>query len=155
MSHVVPTASHALADSILVEIGELTEALHHAEAKMEQELAAFKERWSQDLAPTREQLAALDKELKVYARENHNLFFGKAESCRVNLPHGVLMYDRSDYVVKKRSLTWERLEALGFPEAVKVDKSVNWDLLNTWPEEKLWAVGTEKKTKETFGYELG
>jgi len=48
----------------------------------------------------------------------------------------------------------ERLEEMGFSEAVRVAKSVDWDVLERWPDEKLNLVGTERVPKETIEYEL-
>lgn len=150
-----PTLQHAEADRLLAEYRLARGNLGILEAELQAQIEDLKREWEERLRPNREHLGVLDEQIRSLERQHQALFFGDAESCRVTLPHGVLLYDRGDYVVKKRGVTPERLESLGYPEAVKIAKSVDWDLLAAWPEEKLWAVGTERKIKETFGYEVG
>ena len=57
-------------------------------------------------------------------------------------------------VKRAKAVTPEVLEAHGYLDGVRVEKKVNWDVLEKWPEEKLVAVGTERKTKEDVEYEL-
>jgi hypothetical protein len=98
-------------------------------------------------------LSRLETELKTLAREHHPDFFGESESCRVELPHGALLFALERRVKRARGVL-ENLKAEGFTQAVKIAESVDWDLLETWPEERLWLVGTERKTKEVYAYEV-
>ena len=56
--------------------------------------------------------------------------------------------------VKKARKVLEMLEKLGWTEAIIVEKKVNWQVLETWPEEKLIACGTERVRKVKITYEL-
>ena len=56
--------------------------------------------------------------------------------------------------VQAKDLTPARLKAAGFPEAVRVAESVDWDKLSAWPDERLFMVGTDRQVKEEFSYEL-
>jgi len=60
----------------------------------------------------------------------------------------------SRYLCKAMDLTPARLKAAGFPEAVRVAESVDWDKLSAWPDERLFIVGTDRWVKEEFSYEL-
>ena len=53
-----------------------------------------------------------------------------------------------------KDLTPDKLKAMGFPEAARVAKSVDWDLLSSWPDERLFMVGTHRRVKEEFSNEL-
>lgn len=46
------------------------------------------------------------------------------------------------------------LEELGYVDGIKIEKSVNWDEIEKWSDERLTAIGTERVTKEEFGYDL-
>jgi len=47
-----------------------------------------------------------------------------------------------------------RLEEIGAVEAIKIVKSVDWDVLDKWTDERLIEVGTERGKKERFAYEI-
>jgi phage host-nuclease inhibitor protein Gam len=123
-------------------------------AAANQALAALNREWGVRLAPLRDQVAHLEVRLRELERQQRQSFFGTLESAKVDLPHGSLLYELTRPVIRARAVTPEKLEELGCPEAVRIAKSVDWDLLNAWPDERLWAVGTDRRKKEVFSYEL-
>ncbi|MBI4643921.1 MAG: host-nuclease inhibitor Gam family protein [Deltaproteobacteria bacterium] len=112
-----------------------------------------------------------EKKLKKFLEEQKQDLFSPTgmapESIKTEVSHGDLFYSLDYAVIKPRKVDvlanieeYALLEIYGlgdyrgFAEAVKVAKSVNWDLLKTWPQERLIMVGTEKKPKETFTFDL-
>lgn len=142
---------HAEADRQLSEIGLHRGILARLEAEALAQMEDLEREWASRLRPHREQMAFLEGALIKLAK---TLFFGALSSCKMNLPHGALLYGLSHPVIRRKGVTPERLEELGYTEAVKIVKSVDWDRLETWPEARLLLVGTERKAKEVFAYEL-
>lgn len=142
----------AEAEWMLGEIRSTTEKLRRQEADAEAALAAMRQKWTAQSQPYRERLRWLDKEIRNLITENRGEFFGESESARVELRNGYLQFEVFRYVKKARAVTPEKLEQLGYIEAVKIVKSVDWDALAVWPEWRLKEVGTERKTKEVYGY---
>ena len=140
------------ADALLLELGRTSADLAAANRYLEQEVAALRERWQAKITPLEETKNRLEHEVRVLAKINRDRFFS-GDSDRLELPHGALLYEVQRRVKRARGVL-ERLEAEGFMEAVKVAKSVDWDALETWPEEWLIFVGTERIKKEVYAYEV-
>ena len=47
-----------------------------------------------------------------------------------------------------------KLEELGFEKGIRINKTVNKDVLRTWPDERLELVGARRVEKDDFWYEL-
>ena len=88
-------------------------------------------------------------------------------SIKVELPAGELFYSLEAHVIRPKKVNvlaaveeYAALEILGvgdyqgFAEVVKISKSLNWDALQYWPPERLQLVGTDKRAKETYSFEL-
>lgn len=140
------------ADALLLELGRTNADLEAANRYLELEVAALRERWQAKIAPLEEARNRLENQVRVVAKTNRDRFFS-GDSDRLELPHGALLYEVQRRVKRARGVL-ERLEAAGFLEAVKVAKSVDWDALEAWPEERLIYVGTERIKKEVYAYEL-
>jgi phage host-nuclease inhibitor protein Gam len=152
--------AHEEADRLLQEISECKAVLSRTQAKMNRELAEFNERWAQAMAPLTEHLGALEQQLKGLEKEQQAVLFpveGQG-SFSLDLPQGTLLYDKTDYVVKPRKVdVLANLEKYGFEQVIRRSAAVDWDALNDkeeWPDEVLSFLGTERKVKETFGYDL-
>ncbi|RJR32464.1 MAG: hypothetical protein C4567_18770 [Deltaproteobacteria bacterium] len=163
-----PTPAHAEADRLLSEAAAARSARVRAEADLAGELERLKA-----LSPFWESLEAvyleeLKREWEAVARLQ--AFEGKnkwdlfsptgavPESIKTELPGGVLFYSLEEYVVKPRKVdVLANLERYGFEEAIRRTAAVDWDALNDkeeWPDEALGIIGTERKTRETFSFEL-
>jgi phage host-nuclease inhibitor protein Gam len=148
-----PTPEHEAADRLLVKLAGIQGMLATLEAEAEAKLNAVKLEHRAPREALQARQAELEKELLALARKHRDFLFS-GESCRVELPAGALLYELRRYVRKAKDLTPARLEAAGFPEAVRVAKSVDWDALAAWPDERLFLVATDRRVKEEFGYEL-
>lgn len=100
----------------------------------------------------KEALAAAEKALEKHCKKHQGVIFGDRD--RVDLKHGALLHGVRKVVRKAREVTVDALKALGFMDGIQVAESVNWDVIQGWTDERLAAIGTERKSKETWGYEL-
>lgn len=143
---------HDQANAILGEIAAVLERRRELEAGYAAEAEALKERHAGKLEPLKAQLKALEKDLEKLAKaRREDLFRG---SDRVDLPAGSLLHVAQARVVRARAVTVEKLEELGFQDGVRIEKRVDWDSIEQWPLERLAAIGTERKIRESFPYEL-
>lgn len=141
------------ADDLLAEMREVQIEMAKIETCAAVVIEELKQTFRNQLAPLQNRLKELDTAI-VKLEKAHKADMFSGESCRVDLPHGALLFEVSRKVKKARGLTWEKLELAGYPDGVRIEKSVDWDRLETWPEEKLIAVGTERVRKEVFSYEV-
>lgn len=153
-----PTLHHAKADRLLLSVQEAEQELERLETAAAAEMKIVQQAWAAKIEYQRGRVDWLDQELKDFEKDQRADLFGDSTSSRVTLPHGVLLYDKTDYVVKPRKVNvLERLERYGFEEAIKRTAAVNWEALEDkeeWPDEVLAIIGTRRESKETFGYEL-
>lgn len=142
-------------DAALAEILRLKAELAVAQEVAESELGAVRAKHHAIIVPLDNEIGRLDKQVKTLARKHHKAVYGDRD--QVSLDHGELLYAESNPVVRARTVTPDLLEALsdgrGLP-AVKVVKSVDWAEIETWPEERLIEIGTGRKVKRSYNYEL-
>jgi phage host-nuclease inhibitor protein Gam len=100
----------------------------------------------------KQRLAQLEKQLNKEAKAAKGELF-RSENDRLELTNGALIYSVSQRVKRAKAVTPERLEELGYTDGVRIEKRVKWEALESWPEEKLIAVGTERVRKENIDYE--
>ena len=136
---------------MLEQAAVLNGRLQHLEARAEAELAPLREKWAAILGPLQEERAALDRELIALCKTARRDFFAAADL--VDLRHGFLLYAKLRVVRKSRGVL-ALLESLQWEEAIKRTAKVRWEVLETWPEARLIACGTERVEQETFAYEL-
>lgn len=142
----------ARADQLLMELGRAVADLDAADRHLNQEVEALRARWQAKIEPLYQARISLEQQVRDLAKQHReDIFAGEAD--RLDLPHGALLYSIQRRVRRGRGVL-ERLEAAGFLEAVKIAKSVDWDQLDGWPEEKLIFVGTERVAKEIYSYEV-
>lgn len=149
--------NHAQADQLLAQIGEAMLELDRLTAKLAGDLRAFRASQDAKIEWQKGKVDYLGQQLKELMKEHRADFFAITgmKSCSLDLPHGALLYAKEDYVVKPRKVdVLANLKAQGLQEGIRVVESVDWDVLATWPDDKLALAGTERKTKETFAYEV-
>jgi len=145
------TPVHREVDGLLAEIARLVVRLKHAQEVFERELDKIKKAHYPAIEETKARLREAEKELKRLAKRERLALFAEGDRCE--LPHGVLLLTWSRRVRRARGVL-EKLEELGWEEAIVVTKKVNWEVLEQWPDEKLVACGTERVVKEEVEYEL-
>lgn len=141
-----------LADEKLQEIKELIHVYEEHKREAEEEIRLIKDRHAASLQSIKNSIVEKEKALKDMLRKNRSVFFDSSD--RVDLKNGSIFYQVSKRVKRARNVTVDVLESLGYSEAVKVAKSVDWDKIEKFTDEKLAAIGTERVEKEDFGYEI-
>ncbi|MHB9074635.1 MAG: host-nuclease inhibitor Gam family protein [Desulfobaccales bacterium] len=157
-----PTPAHAEADQFLAEWREADREVKDLEAYAAAALAEVQKEWASKILSATYKRDALGAAIKDTEKEHHSSLFGDAGpapvSCSADLPHGTLLYDKTEYVVKPRKENvLANLEKYGFEEAIRRDPAVDWDVLNNpqeWPDELLAIIGTRREVKETYGFQV-
>lgn len=145
------TETEKFADMVLAQIREKKQKVDALEAEAEQVIRTTTELYKQTLSPIKEELEALEKLLvKTMKKDKRILFDGRDI---VQLDNGNLIYSKGPKVTIPRDALVKVKEA-GFTEAVKVAESLDRAIVESWPDEKLFLIGAERKPAETFNYEL-
>jgi len=138
------------ADSLLREIRKTSDRIGEIESQAEAELAAIRERYEASLGTLKSQLAELDKEIVFLMKQNKGPLFDGRD--KIALANGILLYTKEIKVSLPRDAV-TRIEEQGWPEAIKIAKSVDRAIVEQWPDERLFMVGGKKKLMEKFGYD--
>lgn len=140
----------AKADEILVRLKEFTRRAEAIGKEYEAETLRIKNRYVIELLEARRQVKVLAEELtRLGVKHKQELFAGDE---RKELTHGILIYQIIQHVIRGRNITPELLESLGEADAVRIAKSVNWDAIEAWEDERLERAGIKKITKEEINY---
>jgi hypothetical protein len=145
------TEVYRQADELLASIGHARQVMGEVERNYLAEMETARKRYGDSLEAQRDYLKDLENTLRALMKSAKGQLFVGGD--RVDLPHGVLIHALELKVNRARKML-ERLEAIGRLDVIKVVKAVDWDLLETWSDDDLAAVGTHRKPVETFGYEV-
>jgi phage host-nuclease inhibitor protein Gam len=138
-------------ESLLYAIKEERDFLNKVEAEYERELEALKAKYYPEIEKRKNTLKNLEQELEKFAKANAGKLFQDGDIVETSI--GRIIREIKVAVKRARGVLM-KLEQLGWDEAIIIQKKVNWDVLETWPEEKLIACGTERVTKVKITYEL-
>jgi phage host-nuclease inhibitor protein Gam len=146
-----PTNEHAAADAYLEsltdEAQKLAGLMRDYQARSDEVVAAYKDA----IRKKKADIEAIEKKLKKFLKAHREIFFENTD--RVDLKFGaVILFVQSR--VKRAKEVLARLEEIEANEAIIVTKAVDWDVLETWTDERLIEVGTERRKDEKFEYEL-
>lgn len=136
----------------LEEIRKWQEGLTAVKAEAESEIKKVKDAYAERIQKLKTTLNDLDKDVKKLMKGNKKTVFQGADTRE--LPNGILHYSISYKVRKAKDITPDKLKDLGYQDGIKIEESVDWDTIEKWPDEKLVAIGTERKEKEEYSYEL-
>jgi len=101
----------------------------------------------------RVELDAAHEELLKYLKKNKSdIFPGKTD--RVTITGGVLLRQIAKLVRKARHITVDFLRKKGRTDGIRIEEHVDWPKIETWPDDQLALIGTDRREKETFAYEL-
>jgi phage host-nuclease inhibitor protein Gam len=145
------TEAHAKADELLRSIKEEQEKLAALNGKYSEQAQLLVQIYKVAIKQKKAYLELLEKRLKKLCKANRDDFFSKTD--RVDLNYGALLFAVEKSVKRAREVL-ARLEEIGAAEAVIITKSVNWDVLEDWTDERLIEVGTERKRTERYSYEI-
>ena len=156
------TPVHHEVDEFLAEFREADREVEELEAYAAAALAEVQKEWADKILPAKYKRDALAAAIKDMERDHQASFFGEVgavpASYSIDLPHGTLIYDKTEYVVKPRKVdVLANLERYGFEEAIRRTAVVDWEALNDpqeWPDEALAIIGTRREVKETYGFQI-
>ena len=139
------------ADDILGNLRALSDSIAEVQAMADREFAELTEKYGALMDPIKTRLKEKEKEImRLMKAEKADLFDGKDI---VRLINGILLYSREFKVSIPRDAL-EKAEKLGLAEAIKIVKSLNRDIVKSWPDEKLVLIGAERKAGDKFSYEI-
>ncbi|MEO0258981.1 MAG: host-nuclease inhibitor Gam family protein [candidate division WOR-3 bacterium] len=139
-------------ESILFDIDNLQDELAVQKKAYEEDMRIVKDRYQKSLEHIKQEIEKKEKALKTLLKNKQSIIFSDGEV--VHLRNGSVWHRVVSAVKKARQVTVELLEQLGYLEGIKIVKSVNWDVISKWSDEKLAVIGTERVEKEEFGYDL-
>lgn len=140
------------AEALLRDVASATENLRLKTQDANEALEKVRAQFAPAVQAAREDLEAFEAELEKHCKKHQAEIFGERD--RVDLVPGSLLHSVAKVVRKAKKVTVEALKKLGWPDGILVTESVNWDVIQKWTDERLTAIGTERKTKESWGYEL-
>jgi len=144
---------HEKADNLLAIIADRARILKGWEDELSVKIEGIRAVYARKINELKTELADAEKSLISLMKKNTNEFFTD-EIDRLDLIHGALIHQVADRVKRARKVTTDLLEALGHDEAVKIVKSVDWDVIEKWSDVMLANIGTERVQKENFEYEI-
>ena len=144
--------AHKQANELLKEISVAFHARDDIQKKIAAETAKITEKYKGDMEIVQSQISDLDKKIRKLEEGERQEFF--AEGDRYDLPQGALLYQSVWKVTRIRDAL-QKLEDAGITEAIRIVKTVKWEEIEKWTDERLAMVGLQRKLKESFEYELG
>lgn len=140
------------AEGAMAEYARLAVKLKGLEVAEADENLAIKTKFEAERAPVEARMDALKAALKQFSVINRTAVFGDKQSRE--LTFGRLEFRRSTKTVQmsgvKAEETLEKVERLGFMEAVNVRKTLRIEAMETWTDERLALVGRRRVQSETF-----
>jgi Gam-like protein len=104
-------------------------------------------------ADASEALKKAEKEFIKHLKKNKLDIFPE-KTDRVTVAGGVLIRQIKEVVRKARHITVEFLKKEGKSNGIRIEENVNWEEIETWNDEQLSQIGTERKPKESFAYDI-
>lgn len=140
-----------VAGSLLAEIGRLEDEIAARREEAEARIRELRDAQQKLIQPLYEKLIEHDRALTRLMKEQKAEIFDVAD--RVKLESGILLYGRSFKISIPRGAL-EAIEARGWTEAIRVAKSVDRAVVESWPLDRLVEIGARRKTVESFSYEV-
>jgi phage host-nuclease inhibitor protein Gam len=140
------------ADSILARMRKISVEQNLIANHIENKIAIIKKGFGPRLDELRQSFEALEKDIKsLMMKHKRELFAGTDD--RVQLEHGALLYKLETVILHNRDML-KKIKAAGLTDAIIIAESVNWDVVATWPDETLWSLGSDRREKERFEFEV-
>jgi phage host-nuclease inhibitor protein Gam len=141
-----------LIEQELEEIKDLKNSIEELKNIADDEVSKVKKKYSGRIQKLMEELNEKDRKIKKYMKTYKSEIFGDAEI--VDLRNGRIFQRVLNVVRKARNVTVDALKKLGYYDGIRIEEYVDWDSIEKWPDERLEAIGTERKEKEEYSYEL-
>lgn len=139
------------ANNLLAQIRDISGKIGVREDDFNSRVEHLRAEYSAEIKALKEILNADEKQLVGLMKAGKRDLFDGTDL--VKLQNGILIHDKSDKVSIPRDAV-EKLESCGFNDAVKIAKSVDREIVESWPDAKLLMIGAVRKPVETFSYEV-
>lgn len=134
----------------LKEIGEIDLALQTVEGAMNQKISDIKLEADLAAKPLQDRKEKLAHEIKDFVETHRHEIEGK--SRRLNFGQ-VGFRQSTSIIVSKIAAVIEALKARNMHDCINVKETINKDVLRTYPDETIAAVGARKKVEDVFWLE--
>ncbi|MCM0757370.1 host-nuclease inhibitor Gam family protein [Sporomusa sphaeroides DSM 2875] len=138
------------ADLHLKEIAELELTMQNIEGDMNQKISDAKLAAELQAKPLQDRRKKLELEIKEFVENNRHEIDGK--SRRMNFGQ-VGFRQSTTIVVSKIMAVLESLKARNMLDCITIKESINKEVLRTYPDEVIAAVGARKKVEDVFWLE--
>lgn len=139
------------ANRLLAEIRDIGGGIEMLEGEFNFQVEKLRTKYAEQVNSLKEILDADEKQLIGLMKAGRRDLFDGTDIVR--LQNGVLIHEKADKVSIPRDAV-EKLEQCGFLDAVKIAKSVDRAIVETWADAKLLLIGAVRKPVETFSYEI-
>ena len=139
------------ANKLLAEIRDISGGIEMLEGEFNDQVEKLKAKYAGQIKSLKEILDADEKQLVGLMKTGRRDLFDGTDIVR--LSNGVLLHESKDKVQIPRDAV-KKLEACGFDDAVKIAKSVDRAMVESWPDAKLLLIGAIRKPVETFSWEV-
>lgn len=144
------------AETTLAELTALDRKITTINLTMQEAIDLEKAKASQASAPLLARRKELETGLAIFAKLHKNTLFTKNKSR--DLGFGTIGFRASAQIKQQTGITaamsLERLDSLGFLDAIRVKRELNKEFMSAWPDERLESVGLKRQRLETFFIEL-
>jgi DNA repair exonuclease SbcCD ATPase subunit len=138
-------------DELFAKIKTEKRALEKLETSYQKQLEKLQAKYYPEFESRKQALRNYEEELEKLAIRYSADLFEDSDLCETRLGR---LIKQIKVAVKKARGVLEKLEKLGWTEAIIIEKKVNWAVLENWTDEKLIACGTERVKKIRILYEL-
>jgi hypothetical protein len=123
----------------------------------EREIEEVRKRYEAELTGRAATVSELEENIRAELKKHHAEIFecggANPEDVRADLAAGSVFYRVSWPVRRARDLL-ERIDILGRGDLVKIARSVDWDRVEKLSDVELIELGTERKRRESYEWEL-
>lgn len=154
--NIYPVKSLEEANQTLEKIAALQRSINVKELSMNEQIDLIKAKTEIETVKDYTELQALVYGLEVFSKENKARLFDKKRSIDLNF--GSIGFRKGTKLATMAKTTWKKvvelLEEKGMVSGVRIKKTANKDVMNEWTDEKLEKVNVQRKTTDTFWYEI-
>jgi len=139
------------AEAFLEDIAGIQSRLRALEEEAEKEMRKVEERFKPLIEEQREWLSQVEKDLLSLMKKEKAAIFAGGD--KVSLRCGSLLRALEDKLKLPRDAL-DRVEEMGWLEAIKITKSLDRGVVASWPIERIVAIGGDRRKIEVFKYEV-
>jgi hypothetical protein len=139
------------AQAFLEDIAGIQARVRALEEQAEKEIRKIEERFRPLIEEQRGWLLQVEKDLLSLMKKEKAAVF--ADGDKVSLPCGLLLRAIEDKLKLPRDAL-DRVEEMGWLEAVRITKSLDRGVVASWPIERIAAIGGDRRKIEVFKYEV-